>query len=68
MDLPELAYRYVLTAKDPITVLAGTARIPELLACIRYSENGALPADVMERIRRVDVAAQFLDLSRWPAI
>jgi aryl-alcohol dehydrogenase-like predicted oxidoreductase len=68
IDLPELAYRYVLTARGPFTALAGTARTAELLACISYCERGPLPAEVVEQVRCVVVDARLLDLSRWPPV
>jgi aryl-alcohol dehydrogenase-like predicted oxidoreductase len=68
MDLPELAYRYVLANEGPVTALAGTARLPELESCIRYTSPASLPTEVVSRIRRVNVSPSQLDLSRWPTI
>lgn len=68
MDLPELAYRYVLSHPGPLSALVGTGRAAEIEAALNYSEKGVLDPDVIDAVRAVDVADQnLLDISRWPA-
>lgn len=67
LPLPELAYRYVLSCGGPVTALVGTGRVGELEQCCAWAERGSLPADVMAAVRRVALAEEWLDLSKWPA-
>ena len=65
LTLPELAYRYVLGSD--VVALCGTAHIEELEAAIRYGERGALSADLITRIRSIEVAEPaLLNPARWP--
>ena len=68
LELPELAYRYVLSSRGPFTALAGTARLAELEACIRYGAAGPLSHDLLNEIRGIELTAELQDLSRWPAV
>lgn len=69
MELPELAYRYILSTDGSLTALVGTARRSELEAAVRYSDASSLPADLRAAVRNVHLEdPTLLDLSRWPAI
>ena len=68
ISLPELAYRYILSQKGPLTALAGTGRISELEQCIAYAGQGPLAQRVIADIRQIAVEDEtLLDLSRWPS-
>jgi aryl-alcohol dehydrogenase-like predicted oxidoreductase len=65
ISLPELAFRYVLSSE--MITLCGTARREELHAAIEYSNRGPLDADLIAKIRRVDVAdKRLLNPGHWP--
>lgn len=67
-DLPEAAYRYVLSREVPQTVLVGTGELAELEAVVRYAERGPLDPATVERIRGVCVENENdLNPGTWPA-
>jgi aryl-alcohol dehydrogenase-like predicted oxidoreductase len=68
MQLPELAYRYILSQPGPITALVGTGRIAELEQCVESARRGPLDDSLMAAVRQVKVEDEsLLDLSRWPS-
>jgi aryl-alcohol dehydrogenase-like predicted oxidoreductase len=68
MDLPELAYRYVLSHDIPQTALVGTARIPELEAAVQYAARGPLPPHLIDAIHREPLLSdKELNPSQWPS-
>jgi aryl-alcohol dehydrogenase-like predicted oxidoreductase len=60
LALPELAYRYVLTGSLPHTALVGASSVGELESAVHYSENGPLPADLIERVRSINITDETL--------
>lgn len=66
--LPALAYRYVLSLEPPHTLLAGTARREELLACIGYAASGPLTAAELAAVRRIDCGERWLNPANWPPL
>jgi aryl-alcohol dehydrogenase-like predicted oxidoreductase len=66
-ELPELAYRYVLTTEPPHSVLVGTARISELQACVDYARKGPLTPELLARIRAIPSPDErWLNPGNWP--
>jgi aryl-alcohol dehydrogenase-like predicted oxidoreductase len=66
-DLPEVAYRYVLSSDIPQTVLVGTGDAAELEAVVGYAGRGPLDPDVVERIHEISVANEdHLNPGTWP--
>ena len=66
LPLAELAYRYVLSQRRPLTALVGTGRISELEACCGYAAQGPLPPEVLAELEQIHLDEAWLDLSRWP--
>ena len=52
-NLPELAYRYVLSADPPATALAGTSRIEELEEILTFADRGPLPDRLLAQVRSI---------------
>ena len=68
-QLPQLAYRYVLSQEPPHTALVGTASQTELSAAIAAAEMGPPPADVLAAIRRVIIGDErWLNPGNWPPL
>jgi aryl-alcohol dehydrogenase-like predicted oxidoreductase len=66
-DLPELAYRYVLSEPRVHTVLAGTRHVWELNAAAESARRGPLPARLLESINGCDMAPEDrLNPALWP--
>lgn len=64
MSLPELAFRYVLSA-DAVA-LCGTSRITELQTAIQAAGKGGLGEELMHSIRCIQVDPFLLNPSNWP--
>jgi 1-deoxyxylulose-5-phosphate synthase len=68
MELPEMAYRYVLSHPAASTALVGTARLEELEAALAFAARGTLPAHSVTAIRNVEVSDRNQLLpNTWPA-
>ena len=66
ISLPELAYRYVLTAQPPQTALVGASNLDELEAAVRFGQAGPLTKEIAQEIRGIAVEdEQMLDPSTW---
>jgi aryl-alcohol dehydrogenase-like predicted oxidoreductase len=66
-NLPELAYRYVLSRDIPQTALVGTGSLCELEEVVAFAEQGPLPAEIIERIRGLPMPPEFqLNPANWP--
>lgn len=64
ISLPELAFRYVL-GSDAIA-LCGTARSQELQSAIEYVSRGPLDADLIDEIRKIEIAERkWLNPGNW---
>jgi aryl-alcohol dehydrogenase-like predicted oxidoreductase len=51
MDLPELALRFILSNDDVATIIPGMRKPSHVAANIRVSDEGALPGELIERLR-----------------
>jgi aryl-alcohol dehydrogenase-like predicted oxidoreductase len=51
MDLPELALRFILSNEDVATIIPGMRKPSHVASNIRASDEGALPDDLLERLR-----------------
>jgi aryl-alcohol dehydrogenase-like predicted oxidoreductase len=68
IDIPEMAYRFVLSNPAVSTALVGTARMEELEAALAFAANGKLLAGSVEAIRQIEVADRNQLLpGTWPA-
>ncbi len=66
-EIPELAYRYVLGQPWVNTALVGASSVEEVEAAMRYASMRALPADLLEQLRSMDLQDDaLLNPSRWP--
>jgi 1-deoxyxylulose-5-phosphate synthase len=66
ISLPELAYRYVLTGPLPHTALVGASSLQEMEAAVRFAEAGALPNDLMDRVREIELDdPKYLNPATW---
>ncbi len=66
--LPELAYRYVLTAEPPHSALVGTARLGELRECVAFAQKGPVAPDILTRIRKIPMPPErWLNPGNWPS-
>jgi aryl-alcohol dehydrogenase-like predicted oxidoreductase len=64
MTLPELAYRYVL--ESDVVALCGTGRLEELRSAVEYVERGRLDAELISRIRQIEIEdRRFLNPGNW---
>ena len=67
MELPEMAYRFVLAHPGVHTTLVGTGAPAELEAAIGYAARGPLPPSLCELIRAIAVAEESnLNPGTWP--
>jgi aryl-alcohol dehydrogenase-like predicted oxidoreductase len=67
LELPVLAYRYVLFLPGVSSALIGTVRITELDLALRAAESGPLGDVVLQAIRSIDLEDQReLDPRNWP--
>ncbi|MCC6858938.1 MAG: aldo/keto reductase [Bryobacterales bacterium] len=60
LELPELAYRYVLGQSCPLTALVGARSLEEAQAAAAYAGRGPLPGEIVARIREVTVEREEL--------
>jgi aryl-alcohol dehydrogenase-like predicted oxidoreductase len=66
LDLPELAYRYVLGQPYPITALVGARSLAEVQAAAGYAERGPLPAEAVAMIRTISLKPEeMLNPATW---
>ncbi len=66
MSLPELAYRYVLSSALPHTALVGPSNLDELQLSVRFAQAGALPSDMVNRIRALQpLDERYLNPAAW---
>lgn len=67
LPLPELAYRYVLPEPAVATALVGTQHVTELEEVLDYAKLGALPAAIVDAIRReAPLGERWLNPGLWP--
>ena len=67
-QLPEFAYRYVLSRTPPHSALIGTASQTELRAGIAYAARGPLAAKEIEAVRAIIIGNErWLNPGNWPA-
>ena len=65
--LPELAYRYVLSASWLQSALVGAGSVGELEAAVAFQEMGPLSADLLAGVRDVPMPDEFyLNPGNWP--
>jgi 1-deoxyxylulose-5-phosphate synthase len=68
VDLPEMAYRFVLSHPAVSSALVGTARIEELHAAVDFASRGNLSPAALAAIREIAVGDQDqLHPGHWPA-
>jgi 1-deoxyxylulose-5-phosphate synthase len=68
ITLAELAYRYVLSNPGCAVALAGTGRVEELEATLRFAEAGPLPSDLAAHAGGIALEnPALLNPSNWPA-
>jgi aryl-alcohol dehydrogenase-like predicted oxidoreductase len=66
-ELPEVAYRYVLTQPVPHSALVGTSSIEELQQVLRFADAGDLPSQTVANIRSTAMPDPFyLNPGNWP--
>jgi len=69
IQLPELAFRYVLAHPQVATALVGTSRLDELEATCGYTRQGALLPALRDRIQQIVIRDRDqLDPSTWPPL
>jgi aryl-alcohol dehydrogenase-like predicted oxidoreductase len=67
VELPVLAYRYVLSLPGVSSALVGTVRMSELDLVLRAAETGPLDDSVVQEIRSIHLDdLQELDPRTWP--
>lgn len=68
IDVPEMAYRFVLSHPAISTALVGTARVEELQAAVTSAARGNLSPATLAAIRQIEVTDRNQLLpSTWPA-
>jgi aryl-alcohol dehydrogenase-like predicted oxidoreductase len=68
-ELPEVAYRYVLSQESPQTALVGTADVGELEQAVGFAGMGPLDGAAIEAIRAEPMLDEFfLNPGNWPAV
>ena len=65
-NLPELAYRFVLSQPAVSTALVGTGRVHELEEIVSSARRDALPSELLNDIRKIVVSPDQLNPGTWP--
>ncbi|MBI4093343.1 aldo/keto reductase [Candidatus Kaiserbacteria bacterium] len=67
-DLPSLAIRFALSEPAVHTVLVGSNKLKNIESAVRAANDGPLPADVIEKLRKLAVPDPMqVDPKNWPA-
>ena len=65
-NLPELAYRFVLSQPAVSTALVGTGRVHELEEIVSSARRDALPSELLNDIQKIVVSPDQLNPGTWP--